>query len=210
MITKEVYFNHPYCSNSRLSAFGREIGVLPEIKGEPYEKYRLGTLVDAVITEPASIDFKEMKVGQYPFSKEEYKWAMKMKESLERDKIYSQYMKLNPQYQFQVFKEGFSFGNFVLNMKAKLDYYVEGFVADLKTTACTTQKQFNEVIRMFGYDRQMVLYCRLTGAKKAILFGVGKDRPHSVFSVMIKEGDKIWKEGEEELSLLTFKYYISL
>lgn len=204
------YFNHPYCSNSKLSSFGREIGVLPEIKGEPYEKYRLGTIVDAVITEPATIDFTCMKIGEYPFSKEEYKWANSLKGRLEKDEKYAQYMKLNPQFQFQIFKEKFSFGAFELNMKAKLDYFTPGIVADLKTTVCKTQKQFNDCVRMFGYDRQMVLYCKLTGAKKAIIFGVGKESPYPVFTVMIKEGDKMWKQGEKELNLLAFKYYMTL
>lgn len=204
------YFDHPYCSNSKLSSFGREIGVLPEILGDPYERFRLGTLADAIITEPANINFKKMTVGQYSFTKDEYNVALEKKLRLEQNKIYASYLKLKPEYQKEVYLEQFDFGKFKLNMKAKLDYFVPGIVADIKTTASTSQKQFEECVYRFSYHRQMVLYCLLTGCKEAILFAVSNSKPYNVFIVRIKEGDKVWNDGLEELNKLAFKYYMTL
>lgn len=204
------YFNHAYCSNSKLSSLGREIGVLPEILGDTYERFRLGTLADAVITEPENLNFKDMTVGQYSFTKEEYNVALAKKKRLEQNKIYASYLKLNPEFQKEVYLEQFDFGKFKLNMKAKLDYFATSIVADLKTTASTSQKQFEECVYRFSYHRQMVLYCLLTGCKEAILFAVSNAKPYNVFVVRIKEGSKVWKDGLKELNELAFKYYMSL
>ena len=94
-------------------------------------------------------------------------------------------------------------------MRAKLDYFLPGMVADLKSTAATSQRAFEAACEQFGYWRQMVLYCRLTGAKKAMIFGVSKAAPYGVFVVHLKEGDERWKAGERQLNQLAFKYYLS-
>jgi len=54
----------------------------------------------------------------------------------------------------------------------------------------------------------MVLYCRLTGAKRAMIFAVSKIN-HKVFKVQIQEGDERWVAGERQLNELAFKYYLS-
>ena len=54
----------------------------------------------------------------------------------------------------------------------------------------------------------MWLYCKLTGAKRAIIFGVSKSKPHNVFVVRISENDENWKLGEREITKLAYKYYM--
>jgi len=202
------YFDHPYCSNSKLSEIGRELGVIPEIKGEPYEKYRLGTLFDAVVTEPTLIDLKGLMVKEYPFKMDEY-WQMRaMDKALKNNPIFSHFWALKPDYQKEVYKR-VKFKGYELNMKAKLDFYIPGIVSDLKSTDCTSQMQFEPMVEMFGYHRQMVLYSILTGCERAIIFAVSKKKPYNVFVVQMKRGDNLWAEGLKQLNFLSFKYYMT-
>lgn len=205
------YFDHPYCSNSTLTALGQELGILHEIAGDSYEAFRMGTLFDAVVTEPEKLDLIKWRIldTEYSFTKEEYTTCLKMKRELEENELYLSYTACGPDYQKEVYQKDFDFGDFKLNMRGKLDYYIPGTVADLKSTAATSQRAFENAIEQFGYHRQMWLYCQLTKASRAILFGVSKKKPHKVFTFIIKKGDKHWEQGEKEIKKLAFKYYMT-
>lgn len=196
------YFDHPYCSNSRLTDLGQELGLLPMITGNKEEAYRIGSLFDAVVTEPD-------KVNEIPHNAQEIEVMGKMKFNLEKNLVYQTYSKMNPDFQKELYVPDFSFGEFSLNMRAKLDFFVPGVVADLKSTTATSQKAFEASVSMFGYDRQMWLYCNLTGTAKAILFAVSKIAPYKVFVVQIKKGDKLWKSGEKMIKELAWRYYLT-
>lgn len=209
-INEMTYFDHPYCSNSTLTALGQELGLLPEFGGDKENAYRMGSLFDAVVTEAHKIDLIQNKIidSDYFFSQAEYDQCKKMKSNLELNPIYKTFLLQNPDFQKEVYVEDFEFDGFKLNMRAKLDYFITGMVADLKSTACTSQKSFENACIQFGYYRQMWLYCKLTGAKRAIIFGVSKSKPHNVFVVRILENDENWKLGEREITKLAYKYYM--
>lgn len=204
------YFKHPYCSNSALNALAAELGILPEIKGDRFEAYRLGTLFDAVVTEPQKIDLIRMKItdSEYSFTKEEYQTAKIMKASLESNAFYKIFISRKPDFQKEVYVDNFQFDGFTLNMRAKLDYYIPGIVSDLKSTVASSQKAFENSVELFGYHRQMWLYCKLTESKRAMIFGVSKKKPHKVFVFKIKEGDNLWAKAEKQINYLAFKYYM--
>lgn len=204
------YFDHPYCSNSALTALGQELGILPDFGGNPEEAYRLGTLFDAVVTEPQKIDLLQLRIidTDYSFTKEEFESAKSMKRSLEADQFYKIFLLNKPDFQKEVYEKDFQFDGFQLSMRGKLDYFIPGMVADLKSTACTSQKSFEAACGQFGYWRQMWLYCSLTKTERAMIFGVSKSKPHRVFIVKIKKGDPKWIEAEKEINQLAFKYYM--
>lgn len=207
------YFDHPYCSNSALTKLGRQIGFFREIDADIEEAYRLGSLFDAVVTEPDKIDLIRKRIigTDYYFTDEEYSNSKAMHSELKKNQLYSEFLKCNPQLQKEIYApslvlnhEGFSFA---ISMKAKLDFFVPGIVADLKSTACTSQRAFEAAFVQFGYHRQMVNYCRLTGTGKAIVFAVSKVNK-KVFVVTMKYGDALWRAGDEQLNMLAFKYYL--
>lgn len=209
------YFQHPYCSNSALSALGQELGILPQLPGNKYEAYRMGSLFDAVITEPDLLDLIQKKIlgTDYSFTRAEYETCLRMRMALNQNPTYQAFAKCNPDVQKEVYTPNYSFEyegfKFKLNMRGKLDFFISGLVSDLKSTACTSQRSFEEACIQFGYWRQMVLYCGLTDAKKAIIFGVSKTAPHKVFIVTMKPSDALWKRGGEQLNYLAFKYYMT-
>lgn len=209
------YFNHPYCSNSALSKMGREMGLLPHINADVKEAYRFGTLFDAVVTEPHNVDLLHQRIigTDYYFSQQEYVDARKMKDVLRANTLFGHFSSCKPIAQHEVYKDNVRFShegmNFYLNMRGKLDWLLDGMmVADLKSTAATSQRAFEASFEQFGYDRQMVLYCNLTDVNNAVVFAVSKAN-FKVFTVQMQRGDKRWKRGEEELNMLAFKYYMT-
>lgn len=205
------YFAHPYCSNSALSKMAIELGLRPPLPGDIKEAYRIGSLFDAVVTEPGLIDLIQMKCGEYSFTKEEHRNCNAMHEALLRNSLYQSLLDCKPEYQREIYADNVEFehdGNrFYLNMKGKLDYFIPGMVADLKSTATESQRAFEAACEQFEYWRQMVLYCRLAGVKRAMIFGVSKVK-HKVFTALVEQGDERWKTGEKQLNELAYKYYL--
>lgn len=208
------YFSHPFCSNSALSKLGRTIGMFPDLDIDTFNAYRLGSLFDAVVTEPQKLDLIQYRIFEtdYTFTAQEYENSRLMHRSLQNEKMYQEFMKCKPELQKEIYQPSFPFEfegfSFMLDVKAKLDFFVPGIVSDLKSTFATTKKQFESAFLQFSYPRQMVLYCRLTGAKKAIVFGVSKVN-RKVFVIVMQEGDHLWRIGEKELNHMAFKYYMS-
>lgn len=204
------YFDHHFLSNSKLSAFGRELGLLHSfVDHDPYENFRLGTLFDFLATEPSKIDRLNnvMIDTEYSFTAEELKKNEKMIFKLNSHPLYKTITSLNPDFQTEIYKESFVFDSLpAIGFKCKLDLYLKGWVIDLKTTACTSQSQFEGACEMFGYYRQMILYMRLMGAKKSTIIGVSKVKPYSVFVVNFDENHKLYKENYDMIKLLIFKY----
>ncbi|OJV51633.1 MAG: hypothetical protein BGO31_00065 [Bacteroidetes bacterium 43-16] len=208
------YFAHPFCSNSGLTKLGRTLGIFPEIDIDTYNAYRLGSLFDAVVTEPEKIDLIQNRIfdTDYTFTPVEYENSRLMYKALQEDKLYQDFIRCQPELQKELYQPSFQFEyegfSFALDVKAKLDFFVPGIVSDLKSTFAATKKQFESAFVQFSYPRQMVLYCRLTCTKKAIVFGVSKVN-RKVFLITMQEGDRLWKIGERELNYLAFKYYMT-
>lgn len=56
---------------------------------------------------------------------------------------------------------------------------------DPKTTATTSEKAFIESVYKYGYFRQGILYCLITGAKEFYFFGVRKSYPYTIWVVAL-------------------------
>lgn len=205
------YFEHPHLSNSKLTQFGAELGVLDNFESTPeqtFENFRFGTLFDAYETEPETIDYLNYRVigTEYSFDDNDIKKIKIMSNRLHNDSTYENLMALNPIFQKEIYDDNFSLdGDNVVGFKAKLDLFLPGLVIDLKTTSATSQSQFECTCEMFGYFRQMLLYMNLTGAKKSLIIGVSK-KNHKVFKVHFDESHKMYDETLAMCKLLIFKY----
>lgn len=205
------YFDHPFVSNSKLTAFGYELGILPsfEVSEEKrFEAFRFGTLFDLFETEPERLDYLNGKlVGtEHSFTKDDMKKIKIMSKNLHNHPLYKQILSLNPNFQKEIYKENFTLDgiNFI-DFKAKLDLFLPNLVIDLKTTDCTSQNQFENICEMFGYFRQMLFYMALTNAKKSVLIGISKLN-YKVFALHFSENHPKYKETMEVCRMLIFKY----
>ena len=205
------YHAHPYLSNSKLTAFGQEIGVLPILsETDPYDNFRLGTLFDALETEPHLINLKLGKIlgTDYTFTKVEYENNLAMQRSLHANPFYKVILRQQPELQKIIINDAFCFGDLEpIGFRAKLDLFCPNLVIDLKTTSSTIQEQFEHSCEGFGYYRQMLLYMILTGAKNSVILGVSKSN-HKVFIVKFDENHPLYKETYEMCYKLISRYIL--
>lgn len=204
------YFDHPFCSNSSLTQIKREL------TGADYQEYpnayRMGTLIDAVITEHSKVDLYRRVVEEYNYTAQEIDLAKKMRSAFMSDPLAAQLMKVSDtQVEMYITNVPFNFNgvDFQLDCKCKYD----GFASltkwgwDLKSTVATSHAAFVAAIERFDYDRQAYWYMKLARAKRMALIGVSKIN-FKVFKVLISEGDDMWQSGKEKCDQLAFKYWV--
>lgn len=150
----EIYQKLPGLSTSFLK---QEInGVKPDFVMT--DKVRVGSLVDAILTEPAKAD---MSSELYPYAKE---IAFKLKQK------YSDMMSsFVSQVSYTAIAEH---QGFKMRVRGRLDYLLPNHaVLDLKVTYAdvTNPKVMKNLIEQMKYDEQMFLYCKFAGVTKAYL-----------------------------------------
>lgn len=175
--------------------------------------YANGTLIDAMITEPDKVDYYKLRVKgeEYLYSKDEFEAAKEMKKSFYKDPFCAAFVK---QCKFQhisynpAFKVELNGFDFTVPAKCKWDLFRPDIdlSGDIKSTACTTQKQVEEAVRYFEYDRSRAWYMDLENRSNDILIFISKVN-FKVFKVPIKRGDKIYNEGKEKYKELAFRWW---
>jgi hypothetical protein len=207
----DTYFASPEVSNSDLTELDQYFNPTKQF-GDPEIAFRMGNLFDYSVTEPHKVNYFKRTIEGYPepFDPETWKIAEQMKKGLSKDKFWGQ---IKPLCSYQrIFREQLTFEynsfTFSLRMRCKYDFFMNAMEwgGDLKSTACTSQKQFVEACYHFSYPRSRALYMLLSGAKKDIIIGVSK-KNFQVFKVPIVYGDKIFNDGMQELKELAFQWF---
>lgn len=207
---EESYYQREECSNSDLSELWKQFLPPQRIIDLEYA-YKMGTLIDVMITEPNKLNLYSYKIGEVQYSRDEFMLAKAMKESFMKDDlcrtlkeqsvgqaVYTKELEIN--------YEGFIF---TLKTRCKYDLFsdVLGWGADIKSTVATTAKAFNEQIMYCDYDRSRAFYMDISGAEKDIIIGISKIAPHKLFKVLITRDSELYKEGKKKYEELCFKYY---
>lgn len=209
-IIKDPYYDRPEISNSTLGEL--EKYWMPQSYIIDLEAaFRFGSLVDGLITEDGQVDFYKMQVGGVQFQKEEFEKAHKMKKIFYADPFCKslaaqcEMQKVSIKHGFEILYNGFKFW---LDMRAKWDFFANkiDLSGDLKTTACTTLKQFKESIYHYNYDRQAALYMDLENKSNFIFIGISKVN-FEIFKVPVKRGSEIYNSGKDKYQELAFRYY---
>lgn len=205
----DSYYNRKEVSNSDLSWLKKQL--FPTYMPDPTEAYKFGNLLDAMLTEPDRVDFLQRTCDSDRFTKETFDQALEMKRAFLRDetakvliekadtqKIMSTRMKLN----FQ----GISFS---LNVRCKWDIWRGdlNWGGDIKSTAATTQKGFEDAVRYFDYDRQRAWYMDIAGSKQDVLIAISKVN-FKVFKVCINRESELYKEGKAKYNELAFRWWL--
>lgn len=175
--------------------------------------YANGTLIDAMITEPHKVNFFTYRVEgeDYQYSLEEFEAAKEMKKTFMKDPFCQSFIKgckfqhisYNPA--FKINCDGFGF---TLPAKCKWDLFRPDIDlgGDIKSTACTTQKQVEEALRYFEYPRSRAWYMDLENRNNDILIFISKVN-FKIFKVPIKRGDALYNEGKSKYQELAFKWW---
>jgi hypothetical protein len=206
------YYDHPYTSNSDLSK------LFLQLKNRDYQQefnnaYRIGTLVDALITTPAQVDFENRTVigTKYGYTLDELGHGQKCRDAFHKDRDCADLLKICTG-QMEIYKSDhpieYNGIRFTRHMKCKPDLYslAAGMGPDIKTTTATSQAQFEAAAKYFRYPRQRAVYMDLTGFKKDILIGISK-KNFQIFKIHIRWGDAFHMEGWHDYRELAYKHW---
>lgn len=204
------YYRLPEVSNSDLSWL--KLTMLSTQARIDFENaYRLGSLVDAMITEPARVNYFTFTLDDEVFTPFEFYQCEQMKAAFKRDEFCMGLLKQSTGQMVMRETMSFDYGNFefFLRMRCKYDLYsnILKWGGDIKSTTATTQKQFEEVARHFDYDRQRACYMKISGAKRDMLIGISKVN-NKIFKIPILRGDELFTSGEKKLTELAFRWWV--
>ena len=205
------YYDRKEVSNSDLGALEKYFQP-PSFFIDTTAAFRFGSLLDAMITEGHTVDLLRETVCGIPTIKEEWNKALAMKKVFFADPFCKalaaqcEMQKVSVKPNFDIEFEGYKFQ---LPMRAKWDFFAPkiDLSGDLKTTASTTQKQFEETIYHYNYNRQAALYMDLEGKTNFIFVGISKEN-HKIFKVPVKRGGEIYNSGKAKYQELAFQYHI--
>lgn len=213
----DEYYSRPEVSNSDLSALQEMIHPKPQFGNKEYA-YAFGTLLDFMITEPHKVDVFKLKVeGQYAdfrFTSDDFELAKAMKRSYYKDpfcKMISDaadFQSISLRYNWVMSYNGFDF-SISSGFRAKWDLLVKAWKmgGDIKSTACSTQKEFEAACEHFGYYRSRSLYMDIEGTNKDMLIGISKVN-QQIFKIPINRGDKLYNHGKAQYEELAWKYWL--
>lgn len=212
MSDRDPYYGRPEVSNSDLGWLQKYFE--PERVCIDKEKaFANGTLIDCMITEPERVNYftRRVKYESYRFSEEEFEAAKEMKKAFYRDSFCAQmvkqctFQKVSIVPHFKINHCGFEFS---LPARCKWDLFCDVFdmSGDIKSTTATTQKQCEEALRYFEYDRSRAWYMDLEGRNNDILIFISK-KNFKVFKIPVKRGGSIYNDGKAKYQELAFKYW---
>ena len=183
--------------------------------GDKEAAFKFGTLVDALITENDRVRYDKMMVDDYIYTPEEFKLGLKMRKALRREAENDQFLSMvlakSDCQKFMVNQQQeFHYGNFTyhLDTRCKWDWWLPslGFGGDLKTTFASSQKEFDEAIDFFDWDRSRAWYMDIAGSDRDFIYAISK-KNCKVFKAFIRRGDETYNRGKEKYEDLAFKWW---
>ena len=214
MNAQQSYYSRPEVSNSDLTQLKNLLH--PRLQyGDREEAFRFGSLVDALVTEPNRVNRYRFTVDDVQYTEDEFEHATQMLRALRsearRDAFLAKVLEtadtqrcmFNKRQQFQY--GGFSFS---LDTRCKWDWLLTpyGFGGDLKTTFASTQKEFDEAVDFFDWDRSRAWYMDIARSDRDFIYGISK-KNGCVFKKFINRDDAIYKRGREKYEELAFQYW---
>ena len=181
--------------------------------GDKEAAFRFGSLVDAIITEPARVDYCRLSVDDRQYSEDEFRHAREMARSLRhearRDTFLAKVLeRAETQRVMANRSQAFSYCgfDFALDTRCKWDWWLGAFGGDLKTTFAATQGQFEEAVDFFDWDRSRAWYMDIARSDRDFIYAISKKNCR-VFKKFITRGDEVYRRGRGKYEELAFQYW---
>ena len=208
----DTYYSRSEVSNSDLTELKNILHPRMQF-GDKEAAFRFGSLVDAIITEPARVDYYRLTVDDEQYTEDEFRHAQEMQKALRmearRDEFLfkvlgyaeTQRFMVNTQQQFTYC--GFPFS---LDTRCKWDWWLGLFGGYLNTRFASSQHQFEEAIDFFDWDRSRAWYMDIAGSNRDFIYAISK-KNCKVFKKFINRDDKVYNRGREKYEELAFQYW---
>ena len=210
----DEYYNRPEVSNSDLTELKQLLHPRMQF-GDKEAAFRFGSLVDAIITEPSRVNYYQLTVDDVQYTEDEFYHAKQMHQALlteaKHDPFLAKVLELSDTQRFMVNKQQrFEYGSFpfCLDTRCKWDWWLAkyGFGGDLKTCAASTQKEFDDAIDFFDWDRSRAWYMDIAHSDRDFIYAISK-KNGLVFKKYIERGDANYNRGREKYEELAFHYW---
>lgn len=206
------YYKRSEVSNSDLTELKNLLH--PRLQyGDKEAAFRFGNLVDAVITEPSRVNYFQYTVDDVQYTADEFLHAKEMFNALRcearKDPFLAKVLEIAETQRFMVNKaQQFEYGGFpfALDTRCKWDWWLGAFGGDLKTTFATSQKQFDEAVDFFDWDRSRAWYMDIAGSNRDFIYAISK-KNCQVFKKFIVRDDAIYRRGRDKYEELAFQYW---
>lgn len=208
------YYERSEVSNSDLTELKNLLH--PRLQyGDREEAFRFGSLVDAIITEPDRVNYYQYTVDDVQYTEDEFRHAQEMYRALRRealgDAFLAKVLEVADTQRCMINKQQpFEYGGFAftLDTRCKWDWFLSlfNFGGDLKTTFASTQKEFDEAVDFFDWDRSRAWYMDIAHSDRDFIYGISK-KNCCVFKKFINRDDAIYKRGREKYEELAFQYW---
>ena len=211
----DAYYSRSEVSNSDLTALKNLLHPVPMPPGVKEAAFRFGNLVDAIITEPDRVNYYQLTVDGEQYTDDEFRHAKEMYRSLRmtarHDPFLAKVLAEAETQRFMVNKaQEFEYGGFpfTLDTRCKWDWWLPlyGFGGDLKTCAASTQKEFEDAIDFFDWDRSRAWYMDIAKSNRDFIYAISK-KNCKIFKKFIVRGDEIYTRGREKYEELAFQYW---
>lgn len=201
------YFDRPEISNSDLTSL--KYSISGGIGNDPYDAFRIGTLVDAIITEPHTLDPYARTIREYKYTRKEIQAAEKMRDKFYDDPFCAEFTRGASFQKIMVRDMNISYAgqSFIMPVRCKWDIWKESFNmgGDIKSTTATTLNQFEKAIDFFDYDRSRAFYMDIAGSTHDVIIGISK-KNFKIFKVPVIKGGSLYMKGKEKYSHLAWKH----
>ena len=202
----DVYYDRKEVSNSDLTSLKYKL--YPSLnfisEKDKLHAFHMGTLVDAMIAEPAKINYYRLTVDDEQYTQEEFEYGKELRKAMmkaaEKDKFLKYVLDNAATQKFMVNKaQQFDYAcfHYELDTRCKWDFWLGEFGGDLKTTAATSQKQFEDSIDFFDWDRSRAWYMDIAGSQHDFIYAISK-KNFKVFFKKITRDSEIYKRGKEK------------
>lgn len=210
----DKYYERSEVSNSDLTALKNMLH--PRMQyGDREAAFRFGTLVDALVTEPSRVDVFALTVDGEQYSEDEFSHAREMHNALRaearNDRLLAMVLDGAETQRVMVHKAqrfGYCGFPFTLDTRCKWDWWLPSgnFGGDLKTTFAETEKQFDEAVDFFDWDRSRAWYMDIAHSDRDFIYAISK-KNNCIFKKFINRGDDIYLRGREKYEELAFQYW---
>lgn len=211
---REEYYNRSEVSNSDLTELKNILHPRMQF-GDKEAAFRFGNLVDAIITEPARVNFYRLMVDDVQYTSEEFNHAQEMHKALRIEAHRDPFLaKVLAEAETQCFMvnhgQQFEYGGFpfTLDTRCKWDWWLPrfDFGGDLKTTFAASQAEFDEAVGFFDWDRSRAWYMDIAHSDRDFIYAISK-KNCKIFKKFIERGDEIYTRGREKYEELAFQYW---
>jgi hypothetical protein len=104
----------------------------------------------------------------------------------------------------------FEYGGFAfsLDTRCKWDWFLSpfGFGGDLKTTFASTQKEFDDAVDFFDWDRSRAWYMDIAHSDRDFIYAISK-KNNRIFKKFIRRDDPVYQRGRDKYEELAFQYW---